>query len=227
MSRCVYTMFRHIFGMPMLLSMVPLHLSGHNDKMWWNIALCTCDAKGPQCWHYMVPMALKMKFYPLGQDDSNEVQLGHVMPLALVPPSHGADDIINDTIAFLMSKWSKWAACRANSNMQYDLWGHMTPLAPVSASCDNDGIMIGTITFPRSRYSKWGATWLFGHVMLPTLALVSWDTNGVINDTITFLSSRQSNWEGTWLFDHVVPLAPALHYAHGIISGILTFLTSQ
>ena len=31
-SRCVYTMLRHSFGMPMLLSMAPFELIDHNDK---------------------------------------------------------------------------------------------------------------------------------------------------------------------------------------------------
>ena len=52
----------------------------------------------------MVLMALKMKFYPLAQDNYGEVQLCHVMPLALVLLSHDADAIINGTIPFLMSK---------------------------------------------------------------------------------------------------------------------------
>ena len=43
--------------------------------------------------------------YSLSQDNWNEVQLGHVMPLALVSVSHDADGIINGTIPFLIAKW--------------------------------------------------------------------------------------------------------------------------
>ena len=86
----------------MLLSMAPLHLLGHNYQnevkhdslyMWYH---------GYQFWHHMVPMALKIKFYSLGQDKWNEMQLGHDMPLALVSVSHNADGIISGNILFLM-----------------------------------------------------------------------------------------------------------------------------
>ena len=59
----------------------------------------------------MVPMVLKRTSYYLwGQDNWNEVQLGHVMPLALVSVSHNAYGIINGTILFLLSIWLKWSA---------------------------------------------------------------------------------------------------------------------
>ena len=46
----------------------------------------------------------------LVQDDQNEVQhdfFGHLVPLALVLVSHNVKGIINGTIAFLRSRWSK------------------------------------------------------------------------------------------------------------------------
>ena len=46
----------------------------------------------------------------LGHGDSNEVQhdsFGHMMHLALVLESHGANGILNDTIAFVGSRRSK------------------------------------------------------------------------------------------------------------------------
>ena len=65
--------------------MAPLHLLSHNDQnevkqvslpLWWH---------WDQCWYYMVPVALKMtSFHSLGQDILNEMQIGYVMPLALV-----------------------------------------------------------------------------------------------------------------------------------------------
>ena len=39
-------MSRHIFVMPMLFSMTPLHLLGHNDQDDVDMTLCICDAIG-------------------------------------------------------------------------------------------------------------------------------------------------------------------------------------
>ena len=64
-----------------------------------------------QCWHLTVPMALKItSFHSLCEDNQNRVQLGHIMPLALVLLSHDVNGIINSTIPFLMSEWLKWGA---------------------------------------------------------------------------------------------------------------------
>ena len=92
----------------MLFSMAPLHLLGHNDQKWGEIWLFIMWCPWHKCWHQMVPMALKMtSFYSLCQD---ELQLGHIMPFALVAVLCDADGIINGTISFLMSKWLKLGA---------------------------------------------------------------------------------------------------------------------
>ena len=84
--------------------MAQLHLLGLNNQTELKHDSCTRATTDTSVGITKVTMALKMTFYSLGEDNWNEVQLVHVMPLALVSVSHDADGIINGTIPFLMSK---------------------------------------------------------------------------------------------------------------------------
>ena len=83
--------------------------------------------------------------YSLGQENLNEVKLGHVMPLALVSVSHDADGIINGTTALLMS--------RPINEVQYDFFDYVMPLALTLWSCNANSIINEAIPFLRSRQS--------------------------------------------------------------------------
>ena len=89
-------------------------------------------------------------FHSLGQDNWNEVQLGHAMSLALMSESHDADGIINGTISFLMSKWLKWGAAW--------LLGHVLPLVLTWEAYDTNSIVNGITAFARSRWLKYSTT---------------------------------------------------------------------
>ena len=63
--------------------------------------------------HVMQTTLLMVPLHSLGQDDQNEVQhdvLDHVTALAQASTSNYANGIVNGTITFLISKWSKWCA---------------------------------------------------------------------------------------------------------------------
>ena len=137
-------MSRHIIGMPMLLSVVPLHLLGHNDQNEMKHDSLYIWCHWHQGWHHMVWMASKMTFYFLGLDNWNKVQLGHVMSLVLVSASLDADGIINSTIPFLMSKWLKWVAawilimcCHWHWNKQCVMLMALSK-APLHSLCPDD-----------------------------------------------------------------------------------------
>ena len=115
---------------------------------------------------------------------------GHVTPWASASASSDANDIINDTIAFLRSRQPKWSTTiflghvmalvpgkhqchimsmaplhflgQDNQNeLQHDLFVHVMPLALASASSYADGVINGILSSLRSRWLKWFATWPF------------------------------------------------------------------
>ena len=103
-------------------------------------------------WHHhcVMPMALSIvSLYSLGKDDLNNVQhnvFGHVMALALALLSDHAKSVINDSILFVRSRWSKYCVT--------GLFGHVMALALVLASHVGNGTINGTTTFLRSRQLK-------------------------------------------------------------------------
>ena len=115
MSWCVQTMSKHIFVMPMVLSMALLHSLGYNDE---NV--------------------VKHDFF------------SHLMLWLLAMLSYDASCIIYSTCYFTM--WINW------NKVRHDSFGHVTLLAPVPASHDTDGTVKGTILFVRSRWLKQDAT---------------------------------------------------------------------
>ena len=140
---------------------------------------------------------------------------------ALVPASCDVDSIVNGTIAFLNSRWSKWGAT----------W--------VSCTCNTVGISNGIMlivlsitllhfAFLRSWQLKWGTKWLFRLLMPFTLVSVSHYASSILNSTITVLRSRWSKWGATLHFRHVMPLAlaSASHHANGIVNCTTAFLRS-
>ena len=140
----------------------------------------------------------------------------HVMPLAHVLASHGANGIEHDIILFISSRKLKWGwnlvmLCHWH-------WWHM--------SQDTDGIIIGTIPFLMSKWLRCGAAWLFGHVLHLVLAYAACDADGIVNITIALFRSMWLKWGATWHFAYVMPLALMLasHYLISIVKGITTFL---
>ena len=143
--------------------------------------------------HHMMPMELSIALqHRLGQDNWNNVQhnfLHHVMQLMLMPVSHDANSVINGTIPFLRSRWSKsnfldmWYLWHHHqhhvmpmaslmallylfgntvnwNDMQHDFFVHLMHMVPALEPCDADHIINGTTAFVSSRLSKWDATWL-------------------------------------------------------------------
>ena len=192
MSKCVYTMTEHVYVSQHAPSIAPLHLLGHSDQnerkhdslymlCYWYLS-----------WHHMVPMALKMKFYSLGQDNWNEVQLGHDMPLALVSLSHDADGIINGTITVLTSMWLKWGA--AWLLVMFCLW-----------HWHKQHVMLVIFSITPLHWLGQGG-WnevqhnFFGHVMPFALMLASHDGISIVKETTTFFTSRPLKLGATWIF---------------------------
>ena len=65
-----------ILCVPILLSMAPMHLLGHNDQNEEKPDSLYIWCHWYQCWHHMVQMELKMtSLYSLLQDNWNDVQL--------------------------------------------------------------------------------------------------------------------------------------------------------
>ena len=81
--------------------------------------------------HHVIQTVLLMApLHSLGPDDQNEVQhyfFGHVTQLAPASPGHDADGIVNGTITFLMSRWSKWSK-------KWLFFSHLMSLVQVSVS---------------------------------------------------------------------------------------------
>ena len=132
-----------------------------------------------QC-HVMLMASSMTPLHSLGQDNWNKVQnemFGHVTSLVLV--SHDVDGIINGTIPFLWSRWSKWGAgfssydtigvhlsitwCQWHfqlhslaqddqNEVQYDFFVYVIPLALLLAS--------SMTAFFTSWQLKWGASWI-------------------------------------------------------------------
>ena len=108
-------------------------------------------------WHHCIPYVKKTKMrcnitFVLWLCEAIEISItrcklhwSHVLPLTLVSASWDADDIINETIAVLRSKWS--------NEVLYKCFCHV--------DTTGTGIINGTTAFLRSRKLKWGAIWLF------------------------------------------------------------------
>ena len=145
----------------MTLSMTPLHLLGKMMEMCRNMTFFSAMWHNCHC-HHMMPFVLvshnayniiNETIIFLGQDDRAEMPhdfLGHMMPLALALSLTAcvANNIVNDTIAVLSSRWSEWSAT-------WLFWSCDTIRR--STSHDADGIINSTIRFLKSRWSKWGA----------------------------------------------------------------------
>ena len=115
------------------------------------------------------------------------------MPLTPVLESHDADSVINDTTAFIDSRWLEW-----NTAWYFS---HMTLLVLTLASCDVNGIVNGTIAFLRSRWSKSCATWSCDS-MIPLYSLTQNDWNEIQLDILVM-------WHyWYWHWHHVMPMAP-------------------
>ena len=142
---------------------------------WGETLPFVCVMLWPQCWNNMVPInGIEKDFILfLRARNWNLLQLGHFMPLALVHVSHDADGIINDTIPFLVSIWSKWGTAW--------LFGHVLPLALTLAACDADSIVNGTIAFIRSGTIKMRCNMTF----LPMPCYWHWSCNHKIPSSVS------------------------------------------
>ena len=107
-------MSRHIFVMPMVFSMAPLHSLGPNDQ----------NEVKHDFFRYLVPLVPALlacdtnwiikdiisfiRWRQLKWDVHNS--FGHAMLLAKVWTPNNTNGTVNGTIAFVSSRWSKWDA---------------------------------------------------------------------------------------------------------------------
>ena len=127
-------------------------------------------------------------FCLLGQNDSN-------MTLFI---SHDTDGIINNTTAFVSSRWSK--------RDKNDFLSNFTLLALASASCDANGIINNSTVFIRSIQLHNVEENIFGHVMPLMLVARSRNAKSVINGTIPFVRLWWSKGDAIWPFGHIMQL---------------------
>ena len=166
-----------------------------------------------------MPIAATMALlHSLGRDDWTEVQhdcSGHVTPLPWVSVSCDADDMMNGTITFFRSRYSKWGAT----------WhfGHVMPLALALVSHYANVVINATITFLRSRQSNWDASWHFW----PPDALAPALHDAMASSVAPLYSLGQDDQNKVQhdFLSHVTPLQPAMtsHDANVVINGIITF----
>ena len=139
---------RHTFGMPMVLSMAPMPLLGHNHQNAVNMTFLVmwCHWYQHSC-HVMPILFHKVKKTETSCDMTLLVTWWLLVPM---PTSGDTDVILNSTIFFVSLRWLKWGSTW--------LFCHVMP---VLASHDTDGIVNGMIAFVSLWQSKWIATQTF------------------------------------------------------------------
>ena len=127
--------------------------------------------------------------HSLVQIDQNKVQhdfLDHVPPLGPVSASYEADGPVNNTITFLMAKWSRWGvkwlfwscnAIDASISVIWCQWNHCIPkVKMIEMGCN-----MTFLVMPCHLYWCWNHTLQSAFLMSPlhSLTLASYDSTGV------------------------------------------------
>ena len=165
------------------------------------------------------------------------------MPLMLVSVSHDTNNIINGTILFIRSRWSKGDVTRLFLVMWYHWHQHQHHVMPMALSIVP---LHGFSQDNQNEVQHWNWCWqhmvsmpsemvplhslgqdnwdqmehnFFGHLMLLALTSVSHHVMRFINGTTAFLRFRQLKW------GHIMPLTTilALHGASDIAVGLLWY----
>ena len=166
--------------------------------------------------HHVMPMALSIApLYSLGQDHCTNVQhnfLSILMPLMLVSMSHNANSVIDGTILFVRSRWSK-----ADTMTYLVIWchwyQHQHHLIPMASST------------PLHLFSQDDQN----EVQCDILSFWSFDAIGTVTSVIwcqhhhqwhhctTYV--RTVKWGEIWLFGHAMPMPSASHATNGTGNG--------